>query len=161
MNFTASIPKEVRNLLTFGTGIGVQAGVKDLDVVVVRVRPNRIQVLGRRTIENYIERPAAEWGEEYGRFLKSLGVRHLSATVLLPRREVIVRQIALRGVSSKDIPGAIGFQLDTLHPYGNEEIEWGWSPLEFGSVLVGIARREVVEKYHRLFTEAGIAAGSF
>src|SRR5438034_7846191 len=120
-----------------------------------------IQVLGRFTIANYGERPAAEWGEEYARFLKSLGVRHLSATVLLPRRDVIVRQIALRGVTARDIPGAIRFQLDTLHPYGNEEIEWGWSPLAFGSVLVGIARRQVVERYHHLFTEAGIAVASF
>src|ERR1051326_1841645 len=161
MNLTDSIPKEVRNLLTFGAGIGVQAGSKDLDVVVVRVRPSKIQVLGRRTIANYTERPAAEWGEEYDRFLKSLGVRHLSATVLLARREVIVRQIALRGVTAKDIPGAIRFQLDTLHPYGNDDIEWGWSPLAYGSVLVGIARREIVDRYHHLFTEAGIAVASF
>src|ERR1041384_6246439 len=161
MPLPAAIPKEIRQLLTFGTGIGIQAGAKDLDVVVVRVRPSKIHVLGRCTIANYGERPAAEWGEEYDRFLKSLGVRHLSATVLLPRREVIVRQIALRGVASKDIPGAIRFQLDTLHPFGTEEIDWGWSQLSFGSVMIGIVRREIVERYHRLFTEAGIAVASF
>src|SRR5438094_243998 len=72
-----------------------------------------------------------------------------------------IMEIALRGVTAKDVPGAIRFQLDTLHPYGNEDIEWGWSPLAFGSVLVGIARRQVVERYHHLFTEAGIAVASF
>jgi len=30
--------------------------------------------------------PAAEWGAEYGRFLKACGAERLSATVLLPRR---------------------------------------------------------------------------
>jgi hypothetical protein len=161
MPLSTAIPKEIRQLLTFGTGIGIQAGAKDLDVVVVRVRPSKIHVLGRCTIANYGERPAAEWGEEYARFLKSLGVRHLSATVLLPRRDVIVRQIALRGVAPKDVPGAIRFQLDTLHPYGDADIEWGWSSLSFGSVMIGIVRREIVERYHRLLTEAGIAVASF
>jgi hypothetical protein len=161
MSIADSLPKEIRRLLTFGTGIGIQAGNRDLDVVVVRMRPSKIQVLGRCVIADYVDRPAAEWGEEYARFLKSMGVRHLSATVLLPRRDVIVRQVALRGVAPKDVPGAIRFQLDTLHPYGNDDIEWGWSPLAYGTVLVGITRREVVERFHRLFTEAGIAVTSF
>jgi hypothetical protein len=156
-----SIPKDIRKLLSFGTGIGIQADGSGFEVAAVRVRPSGIQVLGRCTIADYAERPAAEWGGEYESFLKSLGVRHLSATVLLPRKDVIVRQVALPGVDGKDLEGAIRFQLDTLHPYGQEEIEWGWSPLAFGTVLVGIARREVVERYHALFTEAGIAVASF
>ena len=57
--------------------------------------------------------------------------------MLLPRREVIVRQIALPGVAAKDLEGAIRFQLDTLHPYGDDEVVWGWSPLAYGGVLVG------------------------
>ena len=68
---------------------------------------------------------------------------YLSATVLLPRRDVIVRQLALPGVAAKDMEGAIRLQLDSLHPYGEDEISWGWSPLAYGAVLVGIARRIV------------------
>src|SRR5262249_48681616 len=98
---------------------------------------------------------------EYSRFLKSMGASHLSATVLLPRRDVIVRSVALPGVAAKDLENAIRFQLDTLHPYGEDEVCWGWSPLAYGSVLVGIARRATVERYHSLFTEAGIAVSSF
>src|SRR6185369_16134972 len=112
-------------------------------------------------IANFAARPAAEWGAEYARFLKSLGAGHLSATVLLPRRDVIVRQIALPGVASKDVDAAIRFQLDTLHPYGDEEVCYGWSPLRYGAVLVGVVRRDTVEHYHQLFTKAGIAASSF
>jgi hypothetical protein len=141
--------------------VGLEIGAQSLEVVATRVRPSKISVLGRLTIENFAGRPAAEWGAEYTRFLKSLGIPHLSATVLLPRREVIVRQLALPGVAAKDLQGAIRFQLDSLHPYGDEEIEWGWSPLAFGAVLVGIVRREVVDRYHRLFTEAGIPVVSF
>jgi Tfp pilus assembly protein PilN len=118
-------------------------------------------VLGRLAIANYEERPAAEWGAEYARFLKKLGAGRLSATVLLPRREVIVRQISLPGVAAKDMEGALRLQLDALHPYGEDEISWGWSALGAGAALVGIARRSTVEHYHQLLMEAGIAASSF
>ena len=67
----------------------------------------------------------------------------------------------LPGVAQGDIESAIRFQLDTLHPYGDDEVCEGWSALPYGGVLVGIARRSVVDRYHQLFTEAGIAVSSF
>jgi Tfp pilus assembly protein PilN len=156
-----SIPRDIRKLLTNGSGVGIEIGATDLEVVAAHVRFSRVRVLGRITLANYAARPAAEWGAEYARFLKSTGMNGLSATVLLPRRDVIVRQVALPGVAPKDIDSAIRFQLDSLHPYGDDEISWGWSPLGYGSVLVGIIRRATEEHYHQLFTEAGIAVSSF
>jgi len=156
-----TVPANVKKLLAFGTGVGIEIGAQSLDVVAARVRPTGVNVLGRLEIAEYATRPAAEWGSEYSRWLKSLGASHLSATVLMPRRDVIVRTVALPGVASKDLENAIRFQLDTLHPFGEDDICWGWSPLGFGSVLVGIARRSAVERYSQLFTEAGIAVASF
>jgi len=161
MPLPIAISKDVRKLLAFGSGVGVEIAGADLEVVAARVRPSRISVLGRLTIPNYAGRPAAEWGADYSRFLKSLGVSHLSATVLLPRREVIVRQVTLAGVAPKDIESAIRFQLDTLHPYGDDDVSYGWSALSYGAVLVGIVRRSTVDRYHQLFTEAGIPVSSF
>jgi hypothetical protein len=161
MPFQIPIAKDLRKLIQFGTGVGIEIGVNALEVAATRVRPSKVQVLGRLTIADYAGRPAAEWGAEYARFLKSLGMTHLAATVLLPRREVIVRHVALPGVAAKDVEGAVRFQLDTLHPYGDEDVVWGWSPLAYGSVLVGIVRREIMERYRKLLTEAGIAAASF
>jgi hypothetical protein len=154
-------PKDLRKLLAFGSGIGVEIGAAALEIAAARVRPTRIDVLGRITIPNWSGRPAAEWGAEYSRFLKSVGLGHLSATVLLPRREVIVRQIPFPGVAPKDLEGAIRFQIDTLHPYGEEDVVWGYTRVAYGSVLVGIVRREVVERYRTLFSEAGILVSSF
>ena len=51
------------------------------------------------------------------------------------------------GVAAKDIENAIRFQLDSLHPYGEEEVAWGWSWLAAGAVMVGIVRRSTVERY--------------
>ena len=161
MAFQIPISKDLRKLLAFGSGVGIEIGATDLEVATARVRPTRIRVLGRVTIHNFGGRPAAEWGAEYARFLKSLGAGHMSATVLLPRREAIVRQMALPGVARKDMEGAIRFQLDSLHPYGEDEVSWGWSRLAYGAVLVGIVRRDTVEQYVQLFTEAGIAVCSF
>lgn len=161
MSLQNSISKDVRKLLAFGFGIGVEIGATDLEVVAARVRPTGIQVLGRLTITNYATRPAGEWGADYERFLKGLGAGHLSATVLLPRRDVIVRQVALPGVAPKDIDSAIRFQLDSLHPYGDDEVCSGWSPLSYGAVLVGIARQSTVNRYVQLFSEAGMAVSSF
>jgi Tfp pilus assembly protein PilN len=74
---------------------------------------------------------------------------------------VIVRQVALPGVAPKDLESALRLQLDTLHPYGDDEVVWGWSPLEHGAVLLGIVRRNAIDRYVQLFAEAGIAAASF
>jgi len=152
---------QLRQLVAFGTGAGIQIDGPDLEVAVARVRPTGVQVLARTTIARFHERPAAQWGAEYSALLGKLGTPHLSATVLLPRPEVIVRQIALRGVEIKDLEAAIAFQLDGINPYGDQEVCFGWTPLGEGSVLVGIARREIVDRYLELFAEAGIATGSF
>jgi len=161
MSRPGNISKNLRRLLAFGSGVGVEIREQDLEIVAARVRPNGVRVLGRLQVEGYGSRPAAEWGAEYAHFLKSVGAGRLSATVLLPRREVIVRHVPLPGVAAKDIESAIRFQIDTLHPYGEEEVVWGWSPLAYGAVLVGIARRQAVDRYTALFEEAGIAVGAF
>ena len=131
--------RDWRKLGQFGSGVGIEIAPTSLEVAAVRVRPNKVKVLGRLTIADFASRPAAEWGQDYARFLSGMGLGHVSATVLLPRRDVIVRHLSLAGVSGKDVEGAIRFQIDSLHPYGEDEISWGWSPLSYGAVLVGIS----------------------
>ena len=152
---------DYRKYLAFGSGAGIEIRGADLEVTVARVRPSGAQILGRTTIRNFRERPAAEWGAEYSAFLKRSGESGLSATVLLPRSEVIVRQLALPGVAAKDRDSAIAYQLDTLHPFGEDEAVAGWSGLGGGTVLVGILRRPVLARYSELFTEAGVPVASF
>jgi Tfp pilus assembly protein PilN len=155
------IPHDLRKLMRFGSGVGIEIGATDLEIVVARARPSGIRVLGRLAISDFASRPAAEWGAEYTRFLKSLGAAHLTATVLLPRREVIVRMVALPGVSSREMEGALRLELDSLHPYGEDDVAWGWTCLAPGAALVGIARRSVVERYIQAFTGANILVSSF
>ncbi len=148
--------------LAIGTGIGIEIGSQDLTVTVVRVRPNGARVLGELTIPRFREQPAADWGAAYAGFLQKLGVRHLAATILLPRDEVTVRQISLPGVTDKDLPSAVRFEIDSLNPHSEEEVAYDWGRIgKTSSVLIAITLRSVVERYMALFSQAGVKAASF
>ena len=81
----------------FGTGLGIAIGEQDLELSVVRVRPGGPRMLATATVKEFRTRPAAEWGTELLGFLGAAGEPKLSATVLLPRSEVIVRTLQLPG----------------------------------------------------------------
>jgi hypothetical protein len=153
---------EYRKWVAIGSGVGIEIGDRDLDVALVRVRPSGAETLGALRIERFASRPAAEWSAEYTKFLKHHGVPQLAATVLLPRSDVIVRQLAMPGVAERDLSQAIAFQLDGLHPFSEDEAVNAWARMDDGTnVLVGVTRREVIHRYTGLFAEAGIKVASF
>jgi len=155
-----------RRALVFGTAVSVELGETDFHAIVVRARPAGASVISKLTISDYRTRPPKEWGSEYHKWLREQGERNLSALVVLPRRESIVRVVALPGVVKKDIPAAIGYQVDALHPYGDEEVAFGWSPLSTGkslagNVLLGMIRRSTLDQYVQLFQDAGVPCSGF
>src|SRR5580693_2716939 len=153
---------DFKKWLAIGTGIGIEIAGANLTVTVVRVRPSGVRVLGELAIPRFHDQTASEWGATYFNFLKKLGVAHLSAAVLLPRDEVIVRQVALPGVSDKDLASAIRFEIDSLNPYSEEEAVFDWSRIgKSSSILVGITRRSLLERYMTRFAEAGVKVASF
>lgn len=160
------IPASLRKYLAFGSGVGIEItglrGAETLRISAVRVRPTGARVLGGFSIENAAQQPAAEWGQAYSAFVKKLGLKHIVATVLVPREDVILRQVSVPGVSDKDLPAAVGFQMDGLHPYAEDDVVSSWARLPGTStVLVAIARRTALERYTAWFSEAGIKVGSF
>lgn len=147
----------LRKILAIGAGVGIEIGARDLRVCAVRVRPNGVRLLGLAEIREFRERPAAEWGAELQEFLRKSGANHLSVTALLPRRDVIVRQVQMPGVSRRDLDAAIRLQLDSLHPYPEEEALYGWARVGgTATVLVGIVRSEIVSQFSELFREVGV-----
>ena len=157
----AVIPMDVRQLLAVGTGVGIEIGAEDLRVVMARVRPSGVTVLGAAVIAGFRERAVADWGAEYSSFLKAHGGSHLAATALVPRTEVIVRQVTMPGVPNRDLPSAIAFQVDSLHPYEENEARYGWARLpKTPSVVLGIGKAGMIERYADLFAEAGVKLAS-
>jgi Tfp pilus assembly protein PilN len=160
------IPARLRRWLAFGAGVGIAIegprGAEALRAVAVRVRPTGARVMGELVIEEFRDKPAAEWGAEYAAWAGKLGVREAAAVVVLPRQEVILRQIALPGVSDQDLDAAVAFQLDGLHPYEEAAVVASWARLEgSAAVVVGIARRETVLRYATVFAEAGVKLAGF
>ena len=156
-----------RRALVFGTGFGIAIDERNLEAAIVRARPSGATLIATATIRDFRNRPAAEWGAELLRFVTAAGETRLASTVLLPRTEVIVRSLNLPGVADKDAANAIELQIDTLHPWGDVEIAWGWSRAgqgaSRGDVIIGLVRKDVLGSYETLFAEAGIpiAAATF
>ena len=160
------IPAVLKKFAAFGSGIGIEIagprGSESLRITAVRVRPTGAKVTGRLTIENFPHQPAGVWGAEYAALARKLDLRHVPATVLLPRQDVILRQISLPGVGDKDLEAAIRFQLDGLHPYAEDDVVYSWARLPgTATVLIGIARRAEVDRYATAFSEAGVKLGGF
>ncbi|MFN9085766.1 MAG: hypothetical protein ACK5XD_12380, partial [Acidobacteriota bacterium] len=151
----------MRRLLAFGTGVGIEVGPRDLTVSVVRARPSGAVTLGSAVIAGFRERPAVEWGREYAEFVKKFSAGHVAAVVLVPRGEVIVRTLQFPAVGDEELEAAIGFQLDTLHPYAEDDAVAAFARLEGTQVLIGILRRQRFAAYQTLFTEAGVKVVSF
>ena len=86
-----------RKWMALGTGVGVEASAESLRVVVSKMRPGGAEVVAEAVIP-VGARPAAEWGAEYLAFAKKHGAAGAPVAVLLPRGDVIVRQLALPGV---------------------------------------------------------------
>lgn len=153
---------QYKKWLAFGSGIGIEIGERDLSIVLARVRPNGASVTATLVIENYATRPANEWGAEYSAFVRKNGATHMAANILLPRKNVIVRHLAMPGVAEQDLENAVRFQIDGLHPYNEDEALYDWGRLDGSSdVLVGITRREIVERFSTLLAEAGIKVAAF
>jgi len=147
----------LRTLLRFGTGVGIAVEGSALDVCLVQVRPGRARLLAQTRIEGFRERAASDWGRELASFLDSRQASHLAAWLVIPRHEVIVRHIRLPGVSDADAPAAIAFQLDSLHPFGNEEILHDFQRAgRTASFTLAVAERRLIDSYAALFAEAGV-----
>jgi Tfp pilus assembly protein PilN len=160
------IPAALKKISAFGSGVGIQItgprGAESLHIAAVRVRPGGARLTGSLTIEDFRRQPAAEWGATYAAFLRKLGLAHASAVVLLPRADVILRPMPLPGVSNKDLDNAVRFQIDGLHPYGDDDVYPAWCRLPGNStVLVAIVRRDAIERYAAPFEEAGVRVGAF
>jgi len=152
----------VSRWLLFGSGVGIEITPRDLRCSVAKVRAKGAETLATHIIENYPERPATEWGNEYAAFLKQHSLSHAAAYAILPRPEVTVRVLNLPALKGADLEAAVRYQVDGLHPYPDEDVAFSFARIgETGAVLVAITRHEVVEKYTSLFAEAGVTLAGF
>ena len=158
----------MNRILRVGTGCGVEIRGSRLNVVAVKSRPGGVTLLGRMTIEDFRERPPRDWGAEYNEFLKGLRLSHLSCSVSLPRSDVIVREIHLPAMPRKELAAAVGYQLEGLHPYEQDDVYHAFAPLQGMNermsqipIAVVVAEKAKIDQYASTFEEAGIAVEAF
>jgi Tfp pilus assembly protein PilN len=147
-----------RTYAAFGTGAAIEIVGDSLEVALVRVRPGGPELLRRQTIERFHERAAAEWVNQFRECVK--GHDPSGVTVLLPRRDVIVRHVLMPRVSRREMAAALALRLRALHPFGDDDVAWCWAAVTDGAI-VGITRQSLLGKYESLFAEAGIPVASF
>ncbi|MCY4187424.1 MAG: PilN domain-containing protein [Bryobacterales bacterium] len=155
-----------RDLLPGRAGCGIAVRGNDLVAVVARAGRAGIHVLGRAELRSFRERPPADWGAEYASLLKSAGQRRASATLALPRSEVVFRVLSLPPMKRADLARAIDLQLQDLHPYGDAPVCCSFSPIGGAGgdsrqhVAVAIAPDLRIESYASRLSEAGIAVSA-
>lgn len=157
------VPPGLRKWLRLGAGVGIVAGEHGFDVLVARARPTCPAIAGYLHVETGAHKAAADWGAEVNRFLAGCGgAQHVAAVVVLPRAQIISRIVVLPGVQDADAPQALGFQLDSLHPWGDADVAWAWQRIgQSSSFSVVIAQRALVDDYASLLSEAGIRLAGF
>ncbi len=156
----------LERLHRIGSGCGLEIRGDALVATAVKSRSGGVTWLGSKRIEGFRERPATEWGRELSEFLSAGGVAHVALSFVLPRQDVIVRSLQLPPMSAKERQAAVRYQLDGLHPFGEDEVYFTFAPLggeTKGStpVAVAIAEKTVVDRYADLFEEAGLALAAF
>ncbi len=157
------VPPGLRKWLRFGTGVGIVAGERGFDVLVARARPTGPAIAGYLHVDTGGHKAAADWGAEVNRFLTGCGgAQQVAAVVVLPRDRIVSRIVVLPGVQDADAPQALGFQLDSLHPWGDADVAWAWQRVgQSSSFSVVIAQRTLVDRYASLLSEAGIRLAGF
>ena len=147
-----------RPWLAFGAGVAIEIAGDTLEVSILRARPHGPELLGRGAIRGFRERPANEISAEFRTIVQ--GHKPAGVVVLLPRREVIVRQVPFPGVRKRDIESALALRLRALHPFAEDDAAWCWTPVP-GGALVGLMRLSSLGRYESLFADAGIPVASF
>lgn len=147
--------------LLSGKGVGVEIGANDLLVTIADVRPGKVEAVASHRVADFRQRPAVEWGREFAAFLSKHRAGHVAAVVLLPRRDVIVRTLAMPGVPAEELDSAVTYQVDGLHPFAEEDAVAAWAPLAAPNVLIGVAQRQLFAAMQGLFAEAGVKVASF
>jgi Tfp pilus assembly protein PilN len=165
-------------MMYFGTSIGIAVRGEDLEAVCMRGRWKRVAVAGFLRIENYRRRPVEEVAEQYRRFRKANHAMTASAIVALPRESGLLRVLEMPAEIGQNLAAAIGYQVDTLHPFeeGGVYFDYAVLPVPGGPtpptaeagisrrpvrVAVGLAEKRSVDELYDWCCRAGIDVAGF
>ena len=155
------------HVLAGSTGCGIAVRGADLVAVAVRVERAGVAVLGRLRIPDFAERPPREWGPEYQGFLRQCGIKKKSATLCVPRHDVVLRTLDLPPMPTRKLASSVAWQVPDLHPFGDEAVLHDWvrpegpgGELARRKIPTIIARNATIKAHEERFAAAGIHLSS-
>jgi Tfp pilus assembly protein PilN len=159
-------------MLTWKTAIGIAVHGDDLECVCLKRGLNGISEGGRMTLTAFRTRRPEEAGAAYREFLRSQGLSAANAVVALPRRDVLLRTIALPAEALRTLDKAIEYQVDSLHPFEEGGVDYAYSVLTRGdnaaspdasrlNVAVVMIEKGIAAGYYEWFSQAGIPVSGF
>lgn len=155
-------------LLQNGVGIDIQEG--NFTAVIVKRQWKRIGVADRLEIPAYRSVGWQECGMRYREFLRRNGLKAPWTVVALPRSAVLLRWLNFPGAVETDLRQAVRFQLDSLHPFEEDSIDWdcavskkltGQAAAGRIEAPVAIAEKSYVDEISLWFQQAGISVSQF
>jgi Tfp pilus assembly protein PilN len=100
--------------------IGVDWNGEGWSLAVLRQRFGRIRVMGRLRAQGTAE----DARQSVAGFVDKHRLREAPATACLPRRHLLVRFLDLPAEAESRLTKVVGFQIDTLHPFGEGGVYW-------------------------------------
>src|SRR5580658_6444303 len=160
-------------MLTWKTAIGIAVrnespdGAAELEFVCLKRGLNGVSEGGRMTLSDFRSLRPAEAGAAYREFLRSQGLSAANAVVALPRRDVLLRTLALPAEAARTLDKAVEYQVDGLHPFEEGGVDYAYSIIggaeAAGSLHVAVVMVEkgIAASYYDWFAQAGIPVSGF
>lgn len=152
-------------MFTLKTTIGIAVQGDDLELVCLKRGLGGIHEAGRTRIANFRATRPDLANTMYRDFLAACGLSHANTIVTLPRRDVLLRTVLLPAEAARTLDQAMGYQVDTLHPFEEGGVDYAYSLLrqDAANIFAGVVMVEkgIAASYYDWFAQAGIPVAGF
>ncbi|MSO19400.1 MAG: hypothetical protein EXQ56_02900 [Acidobacteria bacterium] len=156
-------------------GIGIELRKNSLVAIFAKRTMGSFRIVDRLELKNMYSDGPVICGQEYTAFLRRHGLRAPWTIVSIPRETAILRDVKLPGTVAHEVKSVIGLQLESLHPFADEDVVWDCmiptndETQQRGAdsmgrpinVTVAFAQRKAVLELAEWFNQAGIPVSQF
>lgn len=135
---------------------------RELRLAVIEKRLSRWSLREVLTVEDHAGLPGDKLAGAIQGFLRRHRAAHAPLVIVLPRSEVIVRQLALPLEAETTLAKAVSYQIDSLHPFEPDEVDWDFlvagrdETRHVLRVMVFLAHRKAIEEPAERLRAAGL-----
>ena len=142
--------------------IGVDWNGEGWSLALLSQRLRRLQIVDRIQTQGTPE----EARQAVAKFLEKHRVREARTTACLPRRSLLVRFLDLPAEAEPQLAKVVGFQMDTLHPFGEGGVYWDCAVVSRDrekkqiKVLIVLAEKSRLDRLYQELLSLGLRVTS-